>query len=506
MLWLLACTKSPAEPEVEPELHPLTDETWTTLQQRWAPLVPSAETQAAIEDGTLTVFDWQDFSAHGLGVELEPGSPWTELDELDPDFEEGSDRRSVALIWQAADPQVIDEESPIRLSAWDALYRPQGHLAIHAWEAHVRTAQRISDLSGGFDFALVAGDLTDGGQENELDWVITALNGGVIDPDSGADDDTSFNRPFLSDGLDAPWYAAVGNHDVLYNGGFDQVTDEIREAAAGEEVYEYLTFPNGYRDGSSEGAEVLTEGPTPADPDRVPLRLSEFLLALAEGGHVETATGYYSVSPTEAVKLVVLNTTNDQPEGLGKGSAGWMTEEQLAWLEGELDTDELVIVMSHHRPKDFDGDSPIGEEELVAVLDAPSVVLHVTGHGHSNTKGLRGADNGYWELMLASTLDFPVQSRVIELVDEGNGHLSIYCTNLDHLSPEDTPGHQARALAAGKAAFPILGTSADLSSEWASDVQNQNLVLRVPLTEAQQERLAGLDLGEVVSTGVLGEL
>ena len=506
MLWMLACNGEVVDEPVVPEIHALVDDTWTTLQRRWAPVVPSEATYASIDAEEVTVFDWTEYRDYGLGVVEEEGSTWTELADLAPDFEEGADRRSVGLIWQSADPQVIDEESPIRLSAWADLYRPQGHLSVFAWEAHVRTAQRISEISGGFDFALVAGDLTDGGQKNELSWVLTALEGGVIDPDSGADDATSFNHPFESEGLDTEWYAAVGNHDVLYNGGFDKVTEEIREAAAGEEVYEFLTFPNGFRDGSSEGAEVLTEGPTPADPDRIPLTLSEFLVELADAGHVETQTGYFAVQASEAVKLIVLNTVDDQPEGLGKGSAGWMDETQLAWLAEELDTDALVLVMSHHRAKDFDDDSPVSGDELVEVLDSPSLVLHVTGHGHSNTKGLRGAENGYWELMLASTLDFPIQSRVIELVDEQNGYLSIYCTNLEDLSATDSPAHHSRELAAGKLAFPAFAQTVDIDSAWASDVANQNLLLRVPLTVEQQARLEDLDGREVVSTTVLAEL
>ncbi|HJN78206.1 MAG TPA: metallophosphoesterase [Myxococcota bacterium] len=513
MLLLLACsTPEPDEP-TEPEVHALEDGTWTTLQSRWAPLVPSEDTIEAIDDGSLSVFDWQDFGDWGLGVEEEEGSSWIDHDELAPDFEEGSDRRSVALIWQAADPQVIDEESPIRLSAWADLYRPQGHLSAHAWEAHVRTAARIEGLARPFDFALLAGDLTDGGQRNELEWVLTAVNGGVIDPDSGKDDDTSFNHPFESVGLGAPWYAAVGNHDVLYIGGFDAVTDELREAAVGEEVYDFPVFANGFRDGSSEGAEVCEEGPTPADPDRVPLDLSEFLAALAAAGHIETQTGWYTERPVPElpVRLIVLNTVNDQPEGMGIGAQGYIALEQLEWLGETLNSaaedGELVVVMSHHRAKDLGSQSPVSEEDLIAELAHPALVLHVTGHGHTNTDHLHSGEHGYWELMLASTVDFPIQSRVIELVDEGNGFLSIYCTNLDHLSPPGSPAHSARELAAAKYAFPILGQTPDVARAWASDVDSQNLLLRLSLTEAQIAALDEADLPEdIMSIEVLGAL
>ncbi len=497
---------------VDPETHELVDGTWTTLQSRWAPNVPSGDTLAAMDDDTFTVYDWTEFEERGLGVTEETGSGgWRELADLAPDFEEGTSRRSVAFLWQAADPQVIDEESPIRLSAVEELYRPQGHLSPHAWEAHVRTAARIEEVARPFDFVLLAGDLTDGGQRNELDWVLTGLLGGVIDPDSGADDTTSFNTPFVSVGLTAPWYAAVGNHDVLYIGGFDAVTDEIRDAAVDDDIYYFGIFPNGFRDGSSEGAELVTEGKTPADPDRVPLRLDEYLATLEAHGHVPTQTGYYSERPVPDVplRLVVLNTVDDTPEGVGVGAQGYVDEAQQAWLVETLDqatTDgELVLVMSHHRSKDLGNLSPTSEEQLVEALTHEAVVLHVTGHGHTNTDHLHAGEAGYYELMLASTLDFPIQSRVLELVDEGNGYLSIYATNLDHLSPVGSPAHDARAIAAGKYAFPLIGDDSDVAGDWAGDVDSQNLVIRMKLSEAQVVALAGTALPEeVLSTALLG--
>ena len=500
MTWFFLACSGPADTgleETEPVTYELGDVV-TTLTGRWAP--------NAVDTPPITVFDWTEYAEFGLGVHYEDGSTWVEHTTLAPDFEEGTTRRSVAWIWQAADPQIIDEESPIRLSAWDLLYRPQGHLTTQVFEAHVRTAQAIADAVGRpYDFALVAGDLTDGAQRNELDWFVAAMDGGVIDPDSGAPDDpvagpgNDFNDPFISDGLDAPWYAVAGNHDAMYIGGFSPVTDEIREASVGEDVYEFLTFPNGYRDGSDPASPVLTEGPTPADEDRLVLRMEEF----------EEVVGprSFSVVPDAAlpVRVVGVNTVNHLIDDVGAGSEGAIDAETLAWLDGELTAadaaGELVIVMTHHRSKDLArGDTT--EEEFVAVLGShPSVVLHVTGHGHSNVDYAKTEnDHGYFELMLASTLDFPQQSRLIELVDEGNGHLSIYCTNIDHASPEDSLGHLGRSLAAGKAAFPLIGGSPDIEGMWASDVENQNLLLRVPLSTAQRGVLDGLDLPQHVTS------
>lgn len=280
-------------------IYELTPEAYSTLQRNWEPLTPSAQTRQEMADDLFSVYDHAECLAAGLGVKEAGGQDWVELDDLAPDFVEGAsqERRSLAYIWQAADPQLIDEESPIRIEPLDVLYRPNGHLSPQVWESHVRTARRISERSGRpFDFGLLAGDLTDGAQKNELAWMIGILEGGDIDPDSGVDDDpllgpgNDYNDPFHSDGLGRPWYAAIGNHDCNYNGGFDRITDELREAAAGTEIFNFPLFVNGFCDGSTPDAELRTEGPTPADPDRIPLRREEYLGILHDAAGEPRAT------------------------------------------------------------------------------------------------------------------------------------------------------------------------------------------------------------------------
>ena len=506
-----------------PARLPLTPEVFTTLQAVWEPLAPSVETRAAMANKEFTVYDHSAFEAAGLGVRLGPGNPWQEHADLAPEFSQGAaeSRRSLAYIWQAADPQIIDEESPIRFEAFDMLYRPNGHLSTQSFDAHVQTARRISEQSGrAFDFAVVAGDLSDGSQLNELSWMLSSLNGGLIDPDSGLDDDpvpgpdNDYNDPFTADGLGRPWYAAIGNHDTLYNGGFGQITAELREAAAGEDIFNYDLFPNGYCDGSTLHAELVTEGSTPADERRVPQNRTEVLSLLQSAagdpaGHGLTAEdvaagrGYFSVHPIEGkpLRLIVLDTVNSEPQGIGEGSQGWIDAEQFAWLTAELtaadSARELIVVMSHHRPVDFSPRSPTSPDDLHAALIASSgVVLHVTGHGHANVKKLVqpvGEGWGYWQLMLASPLDFPLQSRIIEIVDEANGFLSIYTTNLDHNSPVDSLAHYARGLAAAKLVFGPAAGGQDVDSYWQGELAAQNLILRLAIPAELQASLATHD-------------
>ena len=63
------------------------------------------------------------------------------------------------------------------------------------------------------------------------------------------------------------------------------------------------------------------------------------------------------------------------------------------------------------------------------------MIAWVNGHTHRNQMWAHkaaGGDGGFWEINTASHIDFPQQSRLIELVDNQDGSLSIFTTMLDH--------------------------------------------------------------------------
>jgi hypothetical protein len=72
----------------------------------------------------------------------------------------------------------------------------------------------------------------------------------------------------------------------------------------------------------------------------------------------------------------------------------------------------------------------------------------VNGHEHANRVEaferppgeLRG---GFWEINTASHIDWPQQSRVIDIVDNQDGSLSIWATIIDHAAPAEPGGAPA---------------------------------------------------------------
>jgi 3',5'-cyclic AMP phosphodiesterase CpdA len=515
--------------------YPLDDSPWTTLQAVWAPRAPSLDTVEAIGSRALTVTEAARFEEFGLGATLVSGETWLEVNDLAPGWASyvtsttaaAAERASLLWFWQSADPQLIDEESPIRFEGVYALtfgstYRPQDHLITQVFESHVRTARRIADASRPFDFAFVAGDMTDTGQENELDWLIATLAGGTIDPDSGAADDpvpgpgNDHQDPFDSVGIGAPWYAALGNHETLYIGTF-AMTDAIRAAAIGDEVYpglkdvgipEFDGVRSGYRDGSTPDAQIVTTGKTPPDPRRQILSQQAILQKLFDApgepaGHglvaddVDSDRAYFAFSPLpgKPIRFIVLNTLQqDLGAKVSEGSLGEMDAVQFAWLKTQLDAaaDQIVIIGSHHRSSDLIEASKVPAADLAAEIGKRgNVVLHVTGHGHRNDRveiSNAAFESGpavavpYWELMLASTVDFPMQSRIFEFVYEGGGYLSIYATNLDHNAAAGTPADRARHLAAAHVFFE----NDEYRDLWEGERPSRNMLLRVQLPATVQ--------------------
>jgi hypothetical protein len=108
--------------------------------------------------------------------------------------------------------------------------------------------------------------------------------------------------------------------------------------------------------------------------------------------------------------------------------------------------DRLVIVFSHHTIETMTNrivfaEDPqprvLGPQVRDLLLEFPNVVAWVNGHTHRNkvTPYTRADGGGFWQINTAAHVDFPCQSRLLELVDNADGTLSIFGTLLDPAAP-----------------------------------------------------------------------
>ncbi len=287
-------------------------------------------------------------------------------------------------------------------------------------------------------------------------------------------------RPFTARGLRMPWLSVHGNHDSHVQGtlpatgvftGVSTSRWKLVTPAADVDPLDVLTR---LQDGDIGVLGRLAAGRgvvvTP-DPERRHASREEWVgmhlrSAGQPVGHGYTArnlvegTAYYAFDAGERVRCIVLDTVN--PHGGWQGS---LDPAQLAWLTAELErsADRLVVLMSHHPLETMVNDrAPEGErrvlgDELAAVLlDHPCVVLWLNGHSHQHrvtpvvpagADGWATGQGGFWQVTTASHIDWPQQSRIVELLEADDGGLTIACTVLDTAAPIRPPADDDRPLA-----------------------------------------------------------
>jgi hypothetical protein len=205
----------------------------------------------------------------------------------------------------------------------------------------------------------------------------------------------------------------------------------------------------------------------------------------ASGG----AAAYYAWRPKPGFRFIALDTVGEGGVVNQHSSDGNVDDPQFQWLRGQLDAakdgNELVVLFGHHAINSLNNPEPdelappctgaddghghdtnpgcdldprastpvhLGEpsqrepgdttETLSELLLAhPNVIAFVAGHSHVNEvlpyAGANGS--GFWNIKTAAEADWPSQSRLLEVMDNHDGTLSIFGTVVDHSAATGTP-------------------------------------------------------------------
>lgn len=304
---------------------------------------------------------------------------------------------------------------------------------------------------------------------------------------------TEMNRPFRATGLGTiPWYTAFGNHDRLVQGNvlgdsfFSQIAtgcikisdlsprawNEIRPLLTGgidaqERVRIIQTMYGDVVATLSKLQRTRSLWRTVAkDSERRILFEKRDLIAeyfdtrgtpVGHGftqGNRSSGLAYYSFSPKPRLRFVGIDTVDDQSD------QGNVDHTQFLWLHEQLlqaeAAQQLVVVFGHHslasqdkarlnRHRGLEGTCPstlpqtppdIDESVRCLLARHPSVIALVAGHSHRNRiTPYPRPGGGFWEIVTSSHTDWPQQSRIIDLTDNGNGTLSIFTQVIEHSAP-----------------------------------------------------------------------
>ncbi|KKD06579.1 TIGR03767 family metallophosphoesterase [Streptomyces sp. WM6386] len=284
-------------------------------------------------------------------------------------------------------------------------------------------------------------------------------------------------RELNSPGLNLPWYSTVGNHDSMPLGCYASHGDSwLTEYAVGgkklmslpaaeakklQDAIKKAKDPRGvgFRDLLKAHARDM-RSVTP-DELRAPFTPREYVQAhldpayrgLGPVGHgystanLDAGTQYYSFRIAEDVIGISLDTTD--AGGHYEGSVGTA---QMKWLDKTLkdNKDSYAVVFSHHTSKSMDNTRPdparpgerrhTGAEVITLLGRHRGVLAWVNGHIHRNEITPHAVGNGrsFWEISTASHVDYPQLARVVELVDNKDGTISLFTTCVESSAPHRT--------------------------------------------------------------------
>ena len=346
-------------------------------------------------------------------------------------------------------------------------------------------------------------------------------------------------------GVGIPWFQTVGNHDVLLQGNVppNPFLDSVARGRAKSRGLPADVSPEGFQKiglyvrtllGDAKGGSPAAFPGVPVadvtpDPNRRVINREEYVREMFNTTGTPVGHGFTDANLPQAdgsiasywhsdaypnFRMIGLDTVNP-----GGGEPGSIGDKQLQWLEQRLievsskyvdssgsvvstgNADRLVLLFSHHGLSSLDSSSAATSDALYGAINDeprhyaddvealvhrfPNAIAWVHGHAGGNrvVPRRRGANRrGFWDIATTGHLDWASQARLIEVLDNSDGTLSIVATMVDHSGPISPQGRDAvldtASVARELAANDPNGTRA--SGRGERDDRNVELILKAP--------------------------
>ncbi len=385
---------------------------------------------------------------------------------------------------QFSDVHIVDDDNPLRfenIKLWSTTHgeldelvqmisRDQDRYSARIWDAVVRSINE-KNAAEPIDFAISTGDHTDTGLKTELRWFIEIADG--IKSESLQNAILGGTMMDVNpSGMEVPWYAAVGNHDVEYQGTLNNYA-----------LTKALLAPYGDTGDLSRLPDVI---------NLYGYSLSEPWWHGFDSQPVEARAhsyGYYSFNPNDLVHCIVLDTAIYNLDGKSPVetlAGGVLDRTQYDWMVRDIEAnrERLCVIFSHHNPVGSFADvmSQVSAVRLKKTLCSyENVIAHVNGHTHVNKispVSYAGLPGGYWNINTSSIIEWPQEWRDITVKDNGDGTGTISCRMVRHGDAES---------------LDVTGSDPDARKTKREGTENdRNVALKFKIPVAVKNRILGL--------------
>jgi metallophosphoesterase (TIGR03767 family) len=364
-------------------------------------------------------------------------------------------------------------------------------------------------------------------------------------------------KSFETPGLRVPSYAMFGNHDGLVQGnqaanrGFEDVATGCIKPMAPTPNQTDLAGVLGSITPENVLAMLATDPASvalvPPDPKRQFVSKAQYKQVFINGtqpdGHgfglVDPAelaaskgsAAYYSWSPVPGFRFITLDTLSEGGVA-GPSADGNIDDPEFQWLRSQLESataaNQLVVILSHHAIASLNADVPDEAAPPCTVYDPtrghdinagcdvdprssspvhlaqdltdlmhqyPHAIAWVSGHSHVNSIEAFPGPNGtgFWSIRTAAEADWPQQNRLLEIMDNRDGTLSIFGTILNTAANATAPGSGTSAAGLSTADLASVGRTLSYNDpqvgaakcspacgEGVADDRNVELLVRDP--------------------------